>query len=345
MEECIFFRFHLFLFSLHLSLLSSILKKFLFLPILLFISCTEVMYLSVDQMLPPEIMPSWSTRSVGVLNNFSSNNIIFVNDDAFIYPCDADSVIEEIALSFANAGGMGRVVVLDSLLYPIDGTLPHKLSQTEVNDLCYYLDVNMLYSLEYACVAVNWGTPTIGRPMNAYLCSRIYTPDRDTLSGTAVLDKKVIESWAYDTAQAREVMPYVSALLAEEAITPYLPSWKERERVYYFDRLCYELREARVYVNEGNWEAAAQQWRTLAQSKQRVRRFVAAYNMALYYEMSDSIDEAINSLDLAMEIAVKKNKKGEGVGLIFDTFLAQKYRQVLVDRCKEIEQLEQYLKE
>ena len=303
------------------------------------------MYLSVDQMLPPEIMPSWSTRSVGVLNNFSPNNIIIVNDDTFIYPCDADSVTEEIALSFADAGGMDRVVVLDSLLYPVDGTSPHKLSQAEVNDLCHYLDVNMLYSLEYACVTINWGTSTIGRPMNAYLCSRIYTPDNDTLSGTAILDKKVVESWAYDTAQVSVFMPHVPQMLAEEAIEPYLPSWKERERVFYFDRLCYELREARVYVNEDNWEAAAQQWRKLAQSKQRIRRFVAAYNMALYYEMTDSIDEAIASLDLAMEIAVKKNKKGEGTGLVIDTFLAQKYRTVLVDRRKEIEQLEQYLKE
>ena len=303
------------------------------------------MYLSVDQMLPPEIMPSWSTRSVGVLNNFSPNNIIIVNDDTSIYPCDADSVTEEIALSFADAGGMDRVVVLDSLLYPVDGTSPHKLSQAEVNDLCHYLDVNMLYSLEYACVTINWGTSTIGRPMNAYLCSRIYTPDNDTLSGTAILDKKVVESWAYDTAQVSVFMPHVPQMLAEEAIEPYLPSWKERERVFYFDRLCYELREARVYVNEDNWEAAAQQWRKLAQSKQRIRRFVAAYNMALYYEMTDSIDEAIASLDLAMEIAVKKNKKGEGIGLVIDTFLAQKYRKVLVDRRKEIEQLEQYLKE
>lgn len=311
--------------------------------LLLATSCTELRLLTVEQMLPPEVLPTWDRRSVGIINNFSPNNITVNNDDTSIYPCNADSVVEQIALSFANTGIMDRVVVLDSLLYPEKGTAPHLLAQAEVNDLCAYLDVDMLYSLEYACITINWSTPSIERPMNAFLCSRIYTPDCDTLPGTAISDKKVVESWVYDMAQVNTFMPDAPHMLANVAVEAYLPSWKERERVFYYDCLCYELREAKVCVYEGDWEGAAQQWRIVTQSKHRFRRYAATYNMALYYEMSDSIDEAIASLDLAKEIAVKRDEKGKEVGIAFDTSLIETYREVLVNRRKEIEELEKSL--
>ena len=311
---------------------------------LLLTSCSEVLYLSVEQMIPPEIMPKYGAGSVGVVNNFSANNVIVINEDALIYPCNADSVKEHIALSFADAGMLDRVVVLDSLLYHPDSVAPHILTQEKVNALCERLEVDMLYSIDYACVTINRAPRTIGRPMNAYLCSRIYTPDKDTISGTATIDKKIVDSWAYDTAQVHEYMPLVPHLLAETAIEAYFPKWKERERVFYFDRLNYALREAKVYVGEGNWDAAAEQWRSLSTSKSRNQRYMAAYNMALYYEMTDSIDEAIAQLEQAKSLAVMADKQGNSIQLI-DTALADKYREVLINRKKEIARLEAYIRE
>lgn len=310
--------------------------------LLLLTSCSEVLYLSIEQIVPPEVMPKHGASSVGVVNNFSPYNVVVINEDALIYPCNADSVKEHIALSFADADVLDRVVVLDSLLYHPDSITPHILSQQEVNALCAKLEVDMLYSVDYACVTINRAARSIGRPMNAYLCSRIYTPDKDTISGTATIDKKIVESWAYDTAQVREIMPDVPRQLAETAIEAYIPRWKERERVFYHDRFCYELREAKVYVGEGNWEAAAEQWRSLSTSKSRGLRFMSAYNMALYYEMSDSIDQAIAQLDLAKELAVKEDKRGDAVQII-DTTFVNGYRTALINRRKEISQVELYL--
>lgn len=309
---------------------------------LLFTSCSEVLYLSIEQMVPPEIMPKHIARSIGVINNFSQHNVVIVNEDAHIFPCDADSVREQIAFSFAESEVMDRVVLLDSLLYPTGGMNNHILSQSVVNRLCNELDVAMLYSLEYACVAINDAPRHLFRPMNAYLCSRIYLPKADTLSVSSTLDKKIIEDFATDTSDVYRVMPQIPYLLAEAAIEPYLPTWKERERVFYHDRLCYELRESKVYVSEGDWEAAADQWRTLSTSKQRIRRFESAYNMALYYEMTDSIDQAIESLDLAKEVAMKKNKKSGTTEQVIDLTYVDQYRKVLIDRKKEIALIEQY---
>lgn len=311
---------------------------------LLFTSCSEVLYLSVEQMIPPEIMPKYGANSVGVVNNFSPNNVIVVNEDALIYPCNADSVKEHIALSFADAGMLDRVVVLDSLLYHPDSVTPQIFTQEKVNALCERLEVDMLYSIDYACVTINRAPRTIGRPMNAYLCSRIYTPDRDSISGTAILDKKIVDSWAYDTTQVHEYMPQVPRLLAETAIEAHLPQWKERERVFYFDRLNYALREAKVYVGEGNWEAAAEQWRALSTSKWHTYRYMAAFNLALYYEMADSIDQALAQLDQAKSLAVKIDKQGNSIQLI-DTTLADEYRKVLINRKEEIDRVEKYIRE
>lgn len=317
-------------------------KRYLPLLLLLLTSCSEVMFLTVEQMLPPEVMPRQMARSVGVINNFSQNNVVIVNEDTGIFPCDADSVKEEIALAFAEAEILDRVVVLDSLLYPPDSITPHILSSAEVNALCQELGVGMLYSIEYACLTFNPASHFISRPLSLYLCTRIYTPDTDSIRGTRHLDKKTIDRWAEDLGEVYSLMPQAPAMLAEIAVSPYLPSWKERERVFYYDRLCYELREGRVYVREGNWEAAAVQWRALATSRQRIRRFASAYNMALYYEMSDSIDDAIASLDLAKEIAVKKDKRDGSEIELIDTFLVKKYREVLVNRKKEVEQIEEF---
>ena len=302
-------------------------------------SCSEVLLLSVEQMLPPEVMPQHKVRSVGVVSNFSQHNVVVVNDDALIVPCDADTVKEQVALTFANSGIMDRVVVLDSLLYHPDSTTQHVLTQSEVNALCHEMDVEMIYSIDYACLTFNPAARFISRPLNAYLCSRIYIPDNDSIRGTSILDKETLDYWVNDTEEIAYLAPQIPHLLAQNAIAPYLPSWKERERVFYYDRLCYELREAKVYVRESNWEAAAEQWRSLAESKLRPYRFMAAYNLALYYEMTDDIDAALHMLDTAKALCTKKNRRGEERSLPLDTTFVEQYREVLKDRKKEIERL------
>ena len=323
------------------SSLITKLSTFIFqLSTLFLTSCSELLYLNIEQMLPPEVMLEQRVNSIGIVNNFNQNNVVVVNEDAIILPCDADSVKEQVALTFADAGIMERVVVLDSLLYHPDSTTTHVFTSTEVNDLCQQLEVEMIYSIDYACLIYHPAARFISRPLNAYLCSRIYTPDRDSISGISILDKGTIDCWIDNANEIDHIIPHIPSMLAEASIKPYLPSWKERERVFYYDRLCYALREAKVYVYEGNWEAAGREWETLIASKIRYIRFMAAYNLALYYEMTDRIDEALTSLDQAEEFAIKRRKKDNTTIQIFDTTLLEKYREVLNERKKELDLLE-----
>lgn len=318
-------------------------KKFLrlFLSLFLLSSCSELLYVNMEQMLPPEVMPEYAVRSVGVVSNFSRHNVVVANDNAIILPCDADTIRELVAQTFADAGVMDRVVVLDSLLYHPDSTASHILSGAEVNALCRELDVEMLYSIDYACLIYNPAARFVSRPLNAYLCTRIYTPDRDSIIGTSIMDKETLDYWINDADEMGELIPQIPQLLAQAAISLYLPSWKERERVFYYDRLCYALREAKVYVAEGNWEAAALQWKSLSESRYRPWRFMAAYNLSLYHEMIDDISQAIASLDAAEALAVKVRKNGTTTQVI-DTTLVKEYREVLANRKKELQQLEEW---
>ena len=294
-------------------------------------------------MLPPEIMPEHAVRSIGVVSNFSQNNVMVANQNAIILPCNADTIKEEVALTFANSGLMERVVVLDSVLYHPDSTRTHILSRVETNALCQELGVDMLYSIDYACLIYTTTEKSVPQPINAYLCSRIYTPDKDSIEGANAMNKESLDYWVNNTEELERLIPQIPSLLAQSASKPYLPTWKERERIFYYDRLCYDLREAKVYVNEGYWEEAATHWRKLANSKLRSHRFASAFNMALYYEMTDSIDQGIASLNLATQEAVKMDRQGNDIQLI-DTTLITQYRGVLLKRKKEITKIEEYFK-
>ena len=310
------------------------------LMLLCFCSCSEVLYLSIEQVLPPKEMPQHLARRVGIVCNFNHNNIVVAEDETVVIPCDANAVKEQVALLFANSGVMEHVVLLDSLPVNSDNEQSRLLSQKEVNDLCQELDVEMIYSIDYACLTLNSTSGYGSHPLNAYLCSRLYTPDQEGVMGACVLDEKSIDCWVNSSDEVANLIPRVPAMLAQSAVASYLPSWKERERVFYHNPLSYALREAKVYVYEVNWEAAAREWQSLTISQCRPFRFMAYYNLALYYEMKDDIDAALRSLDMAEALATKRNKAGEGIGFSFDTSLLEQYREVLQNRRKELDMLE-----
>ena len=79
-------------------------------------------------------------------------------------------------------------------------------------------------------------------------------------------------------------------------------------------------------------------------SKQRPYRFMAAYNLALYYEMTDRIDEALHSLQQAEEFAIKHHKRGGITTQAISTTLLEEYREVLINRKKELELLDEWEK-
>ena len=320
------------------SLISQLSSFIILLSTLLLTSCSEVLYLGIEQLVPPEAALKQQVRSVGVVNNFSRHNVVMGDEQMIVLPLDADSVREEVALAFAN-GGMDRVVVMDTLLYPTGSQVPHHLTYHEAATLCREMEVEALYTIDYACLTFYPSARYIGQPIYAWLCSHIYTPRADSMALVSVPCKEMLEHWTNGTTDIARLFPDMPHQLADAAVTAHLPTWKERERVFYYDRLCYELREAKVYAYEGNWEAAAGQWRALTDSKQQRLRFMAAYNLALYHEMTDDIDRALRMLDTAEALSTKTTRRGKQRPVAPDTALVNQYREALHHRKQELERL------
>lgn len=81
-----------------------------------------------------------------------------------------------------------------------------------------------------------------------------------------------------------------------EKITPF---WKSSSRKI-FAGPHHRLMIASEETSDGNWDEAFATWSKLASSGSSANRAKALYNMAVYYELEDRLDSAVNLLDRAV---------------------------------------------
>ena len=313
-------------------------------------SCSSVKYLAIEQLVPSSFFFASDATRVGVLNNFSEHNVYAMSDDFNAYSCNGDTLMESVAQAFADEGVFGEVVVLDSCLYPAKDTVQHVLSRSEVKRLCDMLDVDILYVCDYGGITF-YPPEDYRRTRMFYLVSRLYAPTRDTPMHTFVLHGDMKDGTFHNEKDARKAMLSTYPAIGALATHRFAPSWETRERSFYATR-HYEMREATVCVREGDWECAVAHWRKYGERKKQRCKFMAAYNEALYYEMTDSLDKALENLDRSL-LYVKStealdstrvrdwlNAYGDLDGYPFtDNQRVTYYRETLKKREKEIQQL------
>jgi len=88
------------------------------------------------------------------------------------------------------------------------------------------------------------------------------------------------------------------------------------------------MRYAAVYVKENEWEKASKLWeQAFKAAKNDKKKMRAAFNLALYYEMKDSVEEAHKWAVTAQELARKIDKIDTLKRNDIDSFyLAQRYK-------------------
>ena len=62
------------------------------------------------------------------------------------------------------------------------------------------------------------------------------------------------------------------------------------------------MRDAGVYLRENNWDEAYSQWKIAYEKKKGQQKMKAAFNIALYYEIKDNVEQAKEWLGKAKEI-------------------------------------------
>lgn len=272
------------------------------LSVLLFLGCIGPRYVAIDQMVPPTLLLPPQVCRLGVLNNLSEANITKLNNKIDLFVANADSVVEYIAMGFADSGVFDEVVVLDSCIFCPNDTAGQLLTQAQVQHFCDTLQVDMLFVCDYAGLSsynkdtlTDHGLDFDLAPRHYYLLAHDYAPSRKQAMHTYTFQVPMADGMFRTEQEVQEAEQRTYPLWGEKASHAYTPQWDRRERSFY-SGTPYELREAKVCVRDGDWDGARQWWQQYGQKRQPRCKMIAAYNEALWYEMHDSIDEAMGKL-------------------------------------------------
>lgn len=267
---------------------------------------------------------------------------------------------EALAEALADGNYFDQVIICDSALRAHDRTPRESLlSAEEVDALTHELGADFLIALEnvqlrvtsrlhfFPEININYGTVDI----KTYTTCRIYLPGRRGAIGTIRCTDSIF--WEEPDLPAaktqlplipqNELIEFASDFAGSRPVDYLLPHWKTAAR-YLFTGGNVDMRDAAVYVREQNWPAAIELWQHLYEKKKGKQKVYAAYNIALGYEMQDSIQMAVTWAEKAVQASqaiVLRHVEGKGNNEDdFSRFshytLAYKYLQELQERLKNM---------
>lgn len=273
------------------------------------VSCVSVQTIAFDQLCPAKFSMPEQVKNVAVVNNMppipkaKGNVATLGNLDA-----DGKQTAEAFAGALADSRFFNQVVICDSALNEaeISGTEIRSLSQEEVKQLAYGLGVDVLFSLDRVFLQnekKNIIYPGLMEPWPVVVTRitpvvSIYSPMRERpLQVIAPMDSL---EWDLDRMPSdKALMEYVAEFTAEVLTRQVVPYWEQTERAY-FTGGCVEMRDAAVYIQEGDWEGAKALWLSLYEHRKSDKvKARAALNLALASEMLGDLNEAQKWLDEA----------------------------------------------
>lgn len=277
-------------------------KKFLscltIIAVLLMSSCSSVEVLTLDQLYPAEINFPEQMNTVGVVNNIPSRPELKKNIlKSGILDGDGKSATESLASAIADSKYFYQVIICDSALQ--ENSIPEYLSGEEVEYLTSMLDVDVLFSFEKLYVDVQkkdyrvpeWGVsiPVISAEVSPEVA--VYIPGREKPLIT-ISPKDTLVFDAESRLSEKVLMDEVVHKISSEICNKIVPHWKQVDRIY-FAGGGVEMRDAGVYLREGNWEGARNEWMKLYNRLKKGNvKFKSAFNIALSYEMTGDMQKA-----------------------------------------------------
>lgn len=305
-------------------------------------SCQTIEELSIDYMLPAEISFPTELKRVAIVNNVSStpDNKLIATKEApkefeisravAYHDGNAVTTTQSLAEAIAKENYFDEVVICDSVLRAADITPRENiLSREEVESLTEKLDVDFIISLENLQLKATrvtrylpqWACYQGTIDMKAFPTVRVYLPTRKGPMVTVSANDSIFwEELGNTEAYVRTRLLGDDKMLEEASefagIIPLkylLPRWKTGKRHLYTGGSV-QMRDAAIYVRENSWDKAFKLWEQAYQStKNKKKQMCAALNIALYYEMQDSVQVAETWAIKAQELARKIDKIGESL--------------------------------
>lgn len=223
------------------------------------------------------------------------------------YNGNATLTTEALAEAIAHENYFNEVIICDSALRahditPREGTL----SQEEVNQLIHSLDVDFLVALENVQIRAvrriqymrDWGIYHGTVDAKVYPTVRVYLPNRSAPMVTISANDSIFweENGNGPYVQnsligEKELVEQASEFAGTIPVRKLLPCWKSAKR-YLFCGGSVNMRDAAVYAREKQWDTAIELWKQTYATKKGKKKMQAAYNLAVGYEMLDSIATA-----------------------------------------------------
>lgn len=317
----------------------------------LFAGCQSIEQLSIDYMLPAEVSFPASLKRVAVVNNMPpipDNQLIVEEADektkdktevarkTAYFNGDSKIATESLAEAIAHENYFDEVIICDSALRAND-MIPREstLSRSEVTKLTESLGVDFLIALENVQIRSlrkieylpEWGIYAGTLDAKVYPTVKVYLPKRSGPMVTVNANDSIF--WEHTSANMalagsglisdEDMLKEASEFAGTVPVKHMLPYWTTASR-YLFTGGSVNMRDAAVFVREDNWEKAIELWKqTYEKKKKGKQKMYAAYNIALGYEMQDSIHQA-------EEWALKAQKEAYNIDKI-----EEKKNQVSVD--------------
>ena len=336
---------------------------------LLLAGCQSIEQLSIDYMLPAEVSFPSSLKSVAIVNNMPTapDNKLIVDeaskkDETEIarktgyYNGDAKIATEALAEALAHENYFNEVVICDSALRSNDMFARETtLSKSEVEELTASLNVDFLIALENVQIRTirkiefipEWNFYLGTLDAKVYPTVKVYLPSRNGPMVTVSANDSIFwENSSNNMAGAgaglindKEMVAEASEFAGTIPVKHLLPHWKTASR-YLFTSGSVNMRDAAVLVRENNWDEAIELWKQVYEKKKKGKqKMYAAYNIALGYEMKDSIhtaeDWALKAQKVAYDIDKIDDKKDAGAINYLDVpnyFAMTRYLAELVER-------------
>lgn len=303
-----------------------------------FCSCETMQQISIDYMVPADISFPASLRKVAIVNNISTtpdskllpqeNKTKNENERSravTYYYGDAQVTTESLAKAIAEQNYFDEVILCDSALRVKDITPREStLSTQEVEELAQNLNADVIIALENLQIKAtrvisylsDWNTYYGTLDTKIYPTVKVYLPSRKSPLATINSNDSIFwEEYGSTETYVLTHLPKDIQMITESSefagaipVKHLLPSWKTSNR-YIFINGSVNMRDAAIYVREKQWEKANKLWKQdYKSSKSDKKKMRTALNIALYYEMNDSIEEAGKWATEAQTLARKVDK-------------------------------------
>lgn len=303
-------------------------------------SCQSLEQISIDYMQPGDMTFPSQLRKVAIVNNTSTEpdnklitqtekpkeNVPEISHATAYANGNVKIAAESLAEEIAHQNYFDVVVICDSALrandkFPRESTL----SQEEVLQLASDLGVDCIIAMENLQFKATKTVRYI-RDFNCYLGTvdvkayptvKVYLPSRSkpmtTLHPTDSIfweeyGETVTETFAHmipDAQMLREASEFAGTIPVKQL----LPLWKTSKR-YLYTGGSVQMRDAAIFVRENSWDRAYELWKQVYDgTKKDKKKMKAALNIAVYYEMKDSLAQAEEWAVKAQQLAQKVDKK------------------------------------